>query len=156
MMYHPIKFSCNKISSSAGLIEKSCLIKWAVTVTLNLKTANKSSCMTLWPMMLHHNSASPFQVWLQKVQQQRRRRYHPEEHLLEYWTFSVNLTLTTTEQSNLFTKQSSLWWCAIKPGLVAKKTSSSEDILKSYSVIIWSFTVTLTFKSANQPFGKTI
>ena len=28
----------------------------SLTVTLNLKTANQSSCMTLWPIMMHHHS----------------------------------------------------------------------------------------------------
>ena len=50
------------------------------------------------PIFLHdtlaHDVASPYQLWLQKVQQ--LRRYHPDEHLLE-------LTLTTREQSNLLT-----------------------------------------------------
>ena len=60
------------------------------------------------PIALHdilaHDVASPYQVWLQKVQQQRR--YHQDEHSLEFFTFSVTLTLTTTEQSNLSTRQS--------------------------------------------------
>ena len=38
------------------------------------------------PIFLHdilaHDDASPYQVWLQKVQ--LLRRYHPDEHSLEY------------------------------------------------------------------------
>ena len=70
---------------------------------------------------LVHDDALPHLVWLQKVQQ--LRRYHPDEQSLEFSTFPVNLTLTTTQQSiksNLFTRKSSLQWCAIKPSLVAK------------------------------------
>ena len=44
---------------------------------------------------LAHDDASPYQVRLQKVQQ--LRRYRPDEHSLEFWTFSVTLTLTTIE-----------------------------------------------------------
>ena len=29
-------------------------------MTVNLKTANQSSCMTLWPMMLHHHTQSGY------------------------------------------------------------------------------------------------
>ena len=59
-----------------------------------------------WHDTLAHDVASPYQVWLQKVQQ--LRRYHPDEHSLEFLTFFVTLTLTTTEQSNLITRQSTL------------------------------------------------
>ena len=55
---------------------------------------------------LAHDVASPYQVWLQKVQQ--LKRYHPDEHSLEFLTFSVTWTWTTTKQSNLFTQQSTL------------------------------------------------
>ena len=108
------------------------------------------------PIFLHdtlaHDVASPYQVWLQKVQQLRT---HPQdEHSLEFWTFSVILTLTTTEQSNLFTRQSTSWWCAIKPSLLAK--GSAGQILKRNILIILSITVTLTLKTANQSFWKTI
>ena len=56
---------------------------------------------------LAHDVASPDQVWLQKVQQLRRYMVQMNIH----WNsepFSVTLTLTTTEQSNLFTRQSIL------------------------------------------------
>ena len=55
---------------------------------------------------LAHDVASPYQVWLQKAQQ--LRRCHPDEHSLEFCTFRVTLSWTTTEQSNLFTGQSTL------------------------------------------------
>ena len=52
--------------------------------------------------ILAHDVASPYQVRLQKVQQ--LRRYCPDEQSLEFLTFSATLALTTTEQSNLFTR----------------------------------------------------
>ena len=67
---------------------------------------------------LAHEVASPYQAWLRKVRQVRR--YCPAEYLLGFWTSSVTLTLTTAQQSKLFTRQSTLWWCAIKPSVVAK------------------------------------
>ena len=85
------------------------------TKTLNWKTPNQSSCMTLRPMMLHHHTRFGYRS--RKVRQ--LWRYRPDEHSLEFWTFSVTLILTTTEQSNFFTRQSTLQ-CAIKPNLVAK------------------------------------
>ena len=103
---------------------------------------------------LAHDVASPYQVWLQKVQQQSR--CHSDEHSLKFWTFSVTFSLTTTEQSNLFTRQSSLWWWAIQPSLVPKRICSSDEIFKSHIFIILSLTVTLTLKTANQSFWKTI
>ena len=84
------------------------------------------------PILVHdtlaHDVASPYQVWSQKVQQ--LRWYRPDEHSLEFWTFPVIMTLTTTEQSYLFTRQSTLWWCAIKQSLVAK--GSAVCIKNSY------------------------
>ena len=56
MMYHPIIFGWKKISSSADMEKQSYLIKRTLTVTLNLKTANQPSCITLRPMMLHHHT----------------------------------------------------------------------------------------------------
>ena len=86
---------------------------------------------------LAHDVASPYQVCLQKVQQ--LRRYHPDEHSLDYWTSSV--TSTTTEQSNLFTTQSTLWWCTIKPSLDAKGSAVQiiywKDIFWSYYPKLW-------------------
>ncbi len=51
---------------------------------------------------LVHDGASPYQVWLQKVQ--RLRKYRWDEHSLESLTFPVTLTLTTTEQIQSFYK----------------------------------------------------
>ena len=124
MMYYLIKFSCQNIRSSTDMVE---------TVTFDRMSPHCDSKLEdSKPIFLHdtlaHDVASPNQVWLRKVQQ--LRRYHQDEHSLEFWTFSVTLTLTTTEQSNLFQDnnraiqsfpgQSTLWWCTIKQSLVAK------------------------------------
>ena len=93
---HPIKFRCKEISRYG---RNSHLIIRDLIMTLNLKTANQF-CMTL-----AHDDASLYQVWLQKVQQ--LRRYRPDEHSLELWT--LHLTFTTREQSNLFTSQMGEW-----------------------------------------------
>ena len=64
-MYYTIKFGCKKISNPADTIE---------TVI----------CEDSKPIFLHdtlaRDDASPYRVWLQKVQQ--LRRYCPDEHSL--------------------------------------------------------------------------
>ena len=115
-MYHPIKFGCKEISSSADVVKTVIFDQMSPVCDHELEDSK--------PVFLHdtlaHDVASPYQFWLQKVQQ--LRRYHPDEHWLKFWTFSVTSTLTTTEQSNLFWRQSTLWiWlCAVKPSLTTK------------------------------------
>ena len=110
------------------------------------------------PIFLHdtlaNNVASPYQFWLQKVQQ--LRRYGPDEHSLEFWTFSVTLTLTTTEQSNFFQKTFHLMMMCHQTKFSCKRISSSDNIFKRQNLIILSVTVILTLKTANQSFWKTI
>ena len=73
MMYHPIKFGCKKISSLADKVE---------TVIFDQISPELEESK---PIFLHdtlaHDLASPYQIWLQKVQQ--LRRYHSDEHSLE-------------------------------------------------------------------------
>ena len=110
----PSKFNCKKISSSADIVETVIFNEMSPHCDHELENRK--------PVFLHgilaHDVALPYQVWLQKVQQQRR--YQSDEHSLEFQTFSVTLNLTTTKKSNPFTRQSSLSQCAIKPSLVAK------------------------------------
>ena len=102
MMYHPIKFGSKKISSSVDMVETVISDYMSPHCDLELEDSK--------PIFLHdtlaHDNAWPYQDWLQKVQQ--LRRYHPDEHPPEFWTFPVTLNLTTTEQSSLFRRQSSL------------------------------------------------
>ena len=111
---HPIKFGCKRIGSPADMVETVIFDQMSPHCDPELED-NQPIC---FHDTLTHDVASPYHVWLQKVKQ--LRRYRPDEHSLEFWTFSVTLTLTTTEQPNLFTRQSTLWWCTIKPSLVAK------------------------------------
>ena len=91
-MFFPIKFGCKKISSFAYMVETVMFDQMNPHYDPKLEDSK--------PIFLHDKDvASPIQVWLQKVQQ--LRRCHSDEHSLEFLTFSVNLTLTTTEQSNL-------------------------------------------------------
>ena len=108
-----------------------------------MRTANKS-CMPL-----AHDNASPYQFWSQNVLQ--LRRHHPDEHAQEFLTFSVTLTLTTTEQSNVSTIQ--LLVCH-KTKFSCKRISSSEDkrLYSDYMIL----PVTMTLKTTNQSFWKTI
>ena len=96
MMYHQIKYACKKISSSVDMAET--VIPDYMSPQCDPELEDSKT------IFLHdtltHDEASPYQVWLQKVQQ--LMRYHPDEHSLKLLTFSVTLTLTTTEQSNLF------------------------------------------------------
>ena len=114
MKYHAIKFGCKKIRSSIDMAKTVIFDSMSLHCDLELKDSK--------PIFLHdtlaYDDASTYLAWLQKFQQ--LSRYHPEEHLLELWPFHVTLTLTTTKQSNLFTGQSCLWWCAIQLSLVAK------------------------------------
>ena len=124
---------------------KLCLITWGLTVTLNLKTANQSSCMTLWPMM----------IWLQKVKQ--LRGYRPDEHLRNLELF-CDLDLDHNRAIQSFHQTVQLMMMCHQTMFSCKRISSSEDIfiLESHILILWSFTVTLTLKTAIQSFWKTI
>ena len=77
-MHHPIKLCSKKISSSADMVE---------TVTFDQTSPHcDPELQDRKPIFLHdilaHYVASPYQVWLQKVQQQRK--YHPDENSLEF------------------------------------------------------------------------
>ena len=57
MIYQPIKSGCKKNNSLADMVETVIFDQmYPHSVTLNLKTANQTSCMTLWPTMLHHHT----------------------------------------------------------------------------------------------------
>ena len=100
MMYHPIKLGCRKISSSADMVET--VISDYMSPPCDLELEDRKQILD---GTLAHDDASPYPVWFQKVQW--LGRYHLDDHSLEYRTFPVTLTLTTIEQSNLFTRQSS-------------------------------------------------
>ena len=135
MMCHPTKFGCKKISSSIDMSETVICI-WSF---------EPSPWPWTWRQQIYflagtrvHDGASPYQVWLQKLQ--RLRRYRWVEHSLECLTVSVTFTLTTTEQSNLFTRQSSSWLGAIKPIYfkLRKDQQFRRHFIKS-SLMTWIF-----------------
>ena len=62
------------------------------------------------------------------------RRYHPDKQL-ELWTSA--LTLTWTNQSNLFIGHVGLWWSTIKLSFGCKRIISSEVIIET--VVSWLY-----------------
>ena len=125
-------------------------------MTLNLKTASKPSRMTLQPMMSHHHTRFGYK---------RFSSFLPDDHSLDFksflcpwsWPQQSNPIFHKTFKLMIMGHQTiRLMMMAIKVKFSCKRISSSEDTLKSYILIIWSFTVTLTLKTANQSFWKTI
>ena len=104
-MHNPIKYGWKKIISSVDVVKT--VISDYISPHCDPELEDSK------PIFLHdtlaHNDASPNQVWLQNIQQ--LRRYHQDQNLLQFLTFSVTLTLTTTANSIFFTRQSSLWCC---------------------------------------------
>ena len=77
-MCHLIIFGCKKASSSADMVETVIFDQMSPHRDPELEDSK--------PIFLHdtlaYNVASPYQVWLQKVQQ--LRRFHPDKHSLEF------------------------------------------------------------------------
>ena len=143
MMYHPLKIGCEKISSSVDMVETVISDYMSPQCDLDLEDSK--------PVFLHdtlaHDYASPYQVWLQKVQQVRK--CHPDEHSLKFWTFSVDhFALAYNRAIQSFHKTIQLMMMCHQTKFSCKRIRSSEDTLESHILIIWSFTVTL--KTANQ------
>ena len=123
MVCHPTKFGCKKISSSINIyIGNSHIFDYMCPhCDLELEDRKSSFFGDDGSMMMHYHIK-----W---------RKYHWDEHSLEFWTFPVTLTLTITEESNLFTRQSSSWLGAIRPNCFScKMSSSSGDVLES---LLW-------------------
>ena len=79
IIYQLIKFGCKKISSSADMVETVISDQMSLHCDPELEDSK--------PIFLHDTLtpvavASPYQVWIQKVQQ--LRRYHPGEHSQEF------------------------------------------------------------------------
>ena len=79
---------------------------------------------------LANDDASPYQVWLQNVQQ--LRRYRPEEHSLKFWTFPVAL-LDHNRPIQSLHKTIQLMMMCHQTTFSCKRISSSDD-RKSYFV----------------------
>ena len=110
-------------------------------MTLDLKTANQSPCMTLWPMMLHHHTKSGY----------RRFRSWGDVR----WTFTgilnlfCDLKLDHNKDIQSFHKTIHLMFSC-------KRFRSSDNILKCHIKIILSLTLTLILKTGSQSLWKTI
>ena len=78
MMYNPLKFGCKKISSSADMVETVMFDYMSPQCDLDLEDSKPISLYNT----LVHDDPSPYQVWLQKVQQ--LRRYNPNEHSMKF------------------------------------------------------------------------
>ena len=80
MMYHQIKCGCKKISSSVDMVERVILGYMSHRYDPELEDSK--------PIFFHdtltHDDASPYHVWLNKVQQ--LRRYRPDELSLKFLT----------------------------------------------------------------------
>ena len=115
-------------------------------MTLNLKTANKSSCMTLWPMMMYRRTKLGyrwFSSWGEIVQ------------MNIYWNFEHFCDLDHNRAIQSFHKTIQLIMMCHQTKFSCKRISSSDNVKKSLLIIL-TLTVTLTLKTANQSFLKTI
>ena len=90
--YHLIKFGCQKISSLADMVET--VIFDQISPHCDPELEDNKPIYLAWHSLVSEGSAA--------------EEYLPGEHSLKFWTFSVILTWTTTEQFNLFTRQSNL------------------------------------------------
>ena len=104
---------------------------------------------TIWLIMMHHHTESGnkrFSSWGDILQ---RNIYWNSEPFLWPWPWP--------QQSNPnFSQTIQLMMMCHQSKFSCKRIISSEDILESHVLIIWSFTVTLTLKTASQSFQKTI
>ena len=145
--YHLIKFGCKKISRYArnGYIWSNQPSVWP----LNSKTSNQSSCITLWPMKLHHHTKfgyRRFSSWGDIVQMNIHWNSEP---FLWPWPWP--------QQSNSIISQDNPPYDDYhQTKFSCKRISNSDSILKSHILIILSLTVTLILKTVNQFFWKTI
>ena len=118
-------------------------------MTLNLKTENQSPCMALWPMMLHHHNKFGYR-WFSSSGDAVQVNIH--------WNFEhfCDLDLDHNRAIQPFHNTIQLMMTCHQTKSSCKRISSSEDVLESHIFILWSFTVTLILKTANQSFWKTI
>ena len=115
--------------------------------TLNLKTANQSSCLTLSTMMLHHHTKfghRRFSSWGDIIQ------------MNIHWNSEPFCDLDLNKAIQSFHKTIHLMMMYHRPKSSCKRINSSDNILVSHILIILSLTVTLILKTANQSFWKTI
>ena len=149
MMYHPIKFGCKKISSSADMVDTVIFDQMTLAVTLNLKTANQSSSMTLWPLVICCITI-PSLVTDDSA----------AEEISSTWTFTgilnhfCDLDHGHNRAIQSFHKTVLLMMMYHQTKFSCKKISSSDNKFRSYILIITPLTVTLTLKTEKQFFWQ--
>ena len=107
---------------------------------LNLKTANQSCWMTLWPMMMHQHHLPSWEVSSPLT-------------FTGILNFFCDLDIDQNRAIQSFHKTIKLVMMCHQTKFTCKKISSFEDILESYILIIWFFTVSLT--TTTKSFWKT-
>ena len=156
MLYYQTEFGCKRTSSLEDLVKNShILIIYVLIVTLTLKIVNQFFHKAHWLMIIHHNTkfekkkgltGSGNTAWTQLDTQ---RKYHQDKHSLTFWTFVVTLTLNAAIPFS--TGHFGLWWCSIKPSLVANRTAI-QKIQRKQSYFDYALAVTLTLNTVNQFF----
>ena len=116
---------------------------WALSVTLTFKTAKHSFRMTFWPIMMHHHAKFGYKrlsSWWDIAQMNIHWNYEP----------FCDLDLDHNRAIQTFHKTSQPMMMYHQTKFRCKRISSSEDLLSSHILITWSFTVTLTLKTAKK------
>ena len=143
MMYHPITFGCKKISSSANMVET--VIFDQMSPHCDPELEDQSSCTSFWPIMCHHHTKFGY------------RRFSSRGDIIQmniHWNSELFLwpwLLPWPQQSNPI-----FMMMYHQTKFTCKRISSSDNISKSQILIILFLTVTMTLKTANQSFWKTI
>ena len=148
MMYHPIKCCCKNISSSVDTVKSQIwlyeppLWPWTWRQQTNLLAWHSGSWWCSHTGLVTEGSAV--------------------EEILSRQTITgiLNLTCDLDHNHNIaiqsYHKTIHLMMMYHQTRFSCKRISSSDNILKSHILIMWSFTVTLTLKTANKSFWRTI
>ena len=147
-------------------------------MTLNLKTANQSSCMALWPMMMHYHTKfgykrfssggnivqmniywkfEPF-LWLWPWQQKSNPK---DQQFKSYESFFLLYSPSLwpwpwSQKTNLFGRQSGSWWCITIPNFAVKGWRFRRYCLDKHSLTFWNFAMILTLNKAIQFVHETL
>ena len=122
------------------------LIIWALVVTLTLKIANQSVCMTLRLTMKHHNKFGSQYVW-----QVNRSLFILDKHSLTFWTYTVPLTLNAVILF-FFSKDTLVYDDVSSQQVWLPKNQQFSGYNRKSHMIIWALAVTLILKKANNLF----
>ena len=139
MTYHPIKFGCKNISSSADMVE---------TVIFVLSEPS------LWPWTWRQQTN--LLAWhFGKFGYRRFSSWGDISQFIGILNLFCNLYLDHNTATQSFHKTIHFMMVYHQTKFSCKRISSADNILKSHILIISYLTVTLTLKTANQSFWKT-